>query len=161
MPRRRLAAAAVIAAVLAAGLAQAACQPPPGGAEMQKVLLKEVNAERRAAGLAPLRLDGKLEKAAQAHACDNARRHSISHESSDGSALQHRLKRVGYAFGVAAENTGRGFGSPERAVDWWMNSSGHRANILMKGISEIGIGIAESAAPDSRLHWVLVFAKPR
>ncbi len=97
-----------------------------------------------------------LDKAAQGHACDNAKRHSTSHVSGDGSRLQHRLKRVGYDYRTASENTGRGFASGKRAVDWWMASPGHKKNMLMRDTREIGIGIAMSEAPDSRLHWIIV-----
>jgi len=109
--------------------------------------------------LSPLRLSAKLDKAAQGHACDNANRRSISHESSDGGTLKTRLRRAGYAFRTAAENTGRGFATGARAVEWWMNSPKHRSNILLRKTREVGIGIALSAAPDSKLHWILVVAR--
>jgi uncharacterized protein YkwD len=96
-----------------------------------------------------------LDKAAQGAACDNANRHEISHVSSDGSHLRDRLHRVGYRFRSAAENTGRGFRSGTSAVDWWMHSPKHKANILMGSVNEIGIGIALSDAPDNKLHWIL------
>lgn len=89
---------------------------------MQKELLSNLNAERKARGLSALTLSAKLDKAAQGAACDNAKRRSISHVSSDGGTLKTRLRRVGYGFRTAAENTGRGFASGARAVEWWMNS---------------------------------------
>ncbi len=131
------------------------CDLPANMAALQAQLIDGVNAQRAAAGLAPLRLSPELDKAAQGHACDNAKRQGISHVSSDGSQLQQRLRRVGYRFAVANENTGRGFGSSQRAVQWWMNSPYHRDNILMRGTRDIGVGIAFSDAPESRLHWVI------
>jgi len=133
-----------------------ACNVPGSASAMQAEVLTNLNAERRAQGLAPLRLSTKLTKAAQGHACDNADRRSISHTSSDGGTLKTRLRKAGYSFRTAAENTGRGFGSGARAVQWWMNSSKHRDNILLRKAREVGIGIAVSPAPDNKLHWILV-----
>ena len=148
----------IVAASLALGLSAPvlACNVPGNASAMQAELLTNLNAERKANGLSPLRLSAKLDKAAQGHACDNASRRSISHVSSDGGTLKNRLRRAGYAFRTAAENTGRGFASGARAVEWWMNSSKHRDNILLRKAKEVGIGIAVSPAPDNKLHWILV-----
>lgn len=134
-----------------------ACIVPANADALQQEVLTNLNAERKARGLSALRLSAKLDKAAQGHACDIARRRSISHESSDGGTLKTRLRKAGYSFRAAAENTGRGFGSGTRAVEWWMNSPKHRYNILLDRVRDVGIGIAVSDAPDSKLHWVLNF----
>lgn len=155
MPRSALTALATCAMLLI-GTPLVACNVPANAAAMQAELLTHLNAERKAQGLSPLRLSAKLDKAAQGHACDNAVRRSISHVSSDGGTLKNRLRRAGYAFRTAAENTGRGFASGARAVEWWMNSSKHRDNILLRKAKEAGIGIAVSPAPDNKLHWILV-----
>jgi len=155
MSRALLTALATSAAILLAVPAHA-CNVPANASVMQHELLTHLNAERKAYGLAPLRLSNKLDKAAQGHACDNASRLSISHVSSDGGTLKNRLRRAGYAFRTAAENTGRGFASGARAVQWWMDSSKHRDNILLRKAKEVGIGIATSPAPDNKLHWILV-----
>lgn len=149
-------ASVALTAALWLGPAAQACTVPANSSAMQQELLTHLNAERRAHGLPALRLSAKLDKAAQGHACDNARRMSISHVSSDGGTLKNRLRRAGYAFRTAAENTGRGFASGARAVQWWMNSSKHRDNILLRKAKEVGIGIAVSPAPDNKLHWILV-----
>jgi uncharacterized protein YkwD len=128
---------------------------------MQAQLLDNLNAERTSRGLAALHLSAELDKAAQGHACDNAKRHSISHVSSDGSHLQNRLRRAGYAYRTAAENTGRGFASGARAVEWWMALPKHKQNMLIGQVRDVGIGIAMSEAPDSRLHWILVVGKSK
>ena len=154
--RIRLAAFAATTLLCLAGSVQAGCSIPPNAEAMQKELLAHLNAERKARGLAALTLSAKLDKAAQGAACDNAKRHSISHVSSDGGTLKTRLRRVGYGFRTAAENTGRGFASGARAVEWWMHSPKHKDNILLRKAREVGVGIAVSAAPDSKLHWILV-----
>lgn len=161
LKRLTLAALAATVALALGAAVQAGCNIPANSDVLQKQLLAELNAERTARGLSPLKLSAKLDKAAQGHACDNAKRRSISHDSSDGGTLKTRLRKAGYKYRAAAENTGRGFGTPERAVDWWMNSPKHRTNILYPKMREVGIGIAMSDAPDSKLHWVINFGVSR
>ena len=157
MLRRTTYAALAATALLCLGsAAQAGCAIPSGADGMQKELLSHLNAERKARGLPALVLSAKLDKAAQGHACDNAKRKSISHTSSDGGTLKTRLRKAGYSFRTAAENTGRGFASGKRAVEWWMNSPKHKDNILLRKAREVGVGIAVSPAPDNKLHWIIV-----
>lgn len=144
------------AAALMPAAAQArTCDLPGNMDELRAAVVANVNAQRAASGLPALQLDRALVKAAQGHACDNAKRQSTSHVSSDGSQLQNRLRRSGYSYAMANENTGRGFETAGQAVAWWMNSPHHRDNILMQGTQDIGVGIAFSDAPESRLHWVI------
>ncbi|MGB8813036.1 MAG: CAP domain-containing protein [Paracoccaceae bacterium] len=159
IPLSKRPALALILAVLAILPTQAlSCAQPEGAAALRAQVIGQVNAERKRAGLGALATSSKLQKAAQSHACDIAGQHSISHTGSDGSDLSKRLKRSGYRFRAASENTYRGQSQP---VEWWMKSSGHRANILMSNTREMAIGIAISDAPDSRLHWVLVMGASR
>jgi uncharacterized protein YkwD len=151
-----LAVAAAAAFLCLTALAQAGCTVPGNADAMQRELLSHLNAERKARGLPALALSAKLDKAAQGHACDNAKRRSISHTSSDGGTLKTRLRKAGYAFRTAAENTGRGFATGARAVEWWMNSPKHKDNILLRKAREVGVGIAVSPAPDNKLHWIIV-----
>lgn len=137
--------------------ASANCPRPVRAAAAQAEVLSRINAERRAKGLATLRASARLSRVAQAHACDNAPRRSISHTGSDGSDLGQRLRREGYQFATAAENTGLGFDSPTRAMALWMASSGHRSNILNPSVTELGVGMADGPRP----AWVLVMARPR
>lgn len=156
MIRPTLAAAAfMIASVMMAPTVGMACAVPKASEALQAEALKAVNAERASHGLRALKFSRTLDKAAQGAACDNANRRAITHVSSDGSRLKDRLHRVGYRYRSAAENTGRGFRSGTSAVQWWMDSPKHKANILMGSVREIGIGIALSAAPDNKLHWIL------
>lgn len=158
----RLKLAAVAASVvLGLGLPAQACTVPSNADALQQEVLSHLNAQRKAHGLPAFRLAAKLDNAAQGHACDNAKRRSISHDSSDGGTLKTRLRKAGYKYRAAAENTGRGFGSGARAVEWWMNSPKHRSNILLGKVREVGIGIALSSAPDNKLHWVINFGASR
>lgn len=154
--RLTLAAVAASAMICLGAAANAGCSIPSNADAMQRELLSHLNAERKARGLSALSLSAKLDKAAQGHACDNAKRKSISHTSSDGGTLKTRLRRAGYSFRTAAENTGRGFGSGARAVEWWMHSPKHKDNILLRKAREVGVGIALSPAPDNKLHWIIV-----
>jgi uncharacterized protein YkwD len=155
------AAALLIASLMLVPTVGQACSIPEASEAMQAEALKAVNAERAAHGLRPLKFSRTLDKAAQGAACDNANRHEISHVSSDGAHLKDRLHRVGYRYRSAAENTGRGFRSGSSAVQWWMHSPKHKSNILMRGVKEVGLGIALSDAPDNKLHWILVMGESK
>jgi uncharacterized protein YkwD len=140
--------------LLALGPAQAmACRQPDDAARMADATLTAINAERTQRGMAPLSPDPRLTKAALAHACDSAARNRMDHEGSDGSDLGDRVERQGYDFRAIAENVAAGYPSPAAVVQGWMNSSGHRRNILTRNADDVGLGIA--TARDGTLHWVL------
>jgi uncharacterized protein YkwD len=121
-------------------------------------LLTLVNAERQRAGAAPLRLNDKLATAAQRHAQDMATNRNLSHQGSDGSTLRTRIEATGYGWTAIGENVAMGQTSPEAVMRSWMNSAGHRRNILNPNFQELGVGYAEGGG---RPYWVQVFAKPR
>ncbi|MEY3297614.1 MAG: hypothetical protein RLZZ597_874 [Cyanobacteriota bacterium] len=121
-------------------------------------LLTLVNAERQQAGSAPLRLNDKLATAAQRHAEDMAATRNLSHQGSDGSTLRTRIEATGYGWLAIGENVAMGQTSPEAVMQSWMNSAGHRRNILNPNFQEFGVGYAEGGG---RPYWVQVFAKPR
>ncbi|MET8092858.1 CAP domain-containing protein [Micromonospora sp. NPDC005220] len=116
-----------------------------------------VNAERAKAGCKALSIDDKLMTAAQRHSQDQADHQNMSHTGSDGSNAGVRLDRVGYAWRTYGENVAWNQKTPAAVMDAWMNSSGHRANILNCAFTEIGVGIASSNGP----YWTQVFAAPR
>lgn len=113
-----------------------------------------INAERAAKGLPGLAVNAQLEKSAQKHATDMHKKSYFSHTGKNGSTLMQRVKRAGYKPCLAAENLSIGYSSVAKAIEGWMNSKGHRQNILRKGVTEIGIGVADGAL------YVAVFAKP-
>lgn len=151
---RRLAAVALALGLLALP-AHAKCLMPKNAGQLQAEVVAAVNAQRRAAGLGALTLSEPLGRIAQSHACDIAARKTTSHSSANGATITDRLRAVGYRFGAAAENTGRGPATADAVVAMWMNSPAHRANILNARLRELAVGIAVSAAPESRFHWVL------
>ena len=123
-------------------------------------VLKHVNLQRAMNGAAPLAMNGQLSEAAQKHAEDMARRDFVDHQSPDGRALQDRIASVGYPWRVIAENLAAGFSSPERTVDSWMTSPGHRDNMLNRDYLEAGVGYAvpsdEGKRPRYSHYWVVV-----
>ncbi|MFC3505013.1 CAP domain-containing protein [Micromonospora krabiensis] len=116
-----------------------------------------VNAERAKAGCGALGIDDKLMTAAQRHSQDQADHQNMSHTGSDGSDAGDRLDRVGYTWRTYGENVAWNQKTPAAVMDAWMNSPGHRANILNCAFTEIGVGIASSNGP----YWTQVFAAPR
>lgn len=135
--------AAFLAAAMAmAGTAQA-CQKPANAAAMEAEVAQWINAERAKKGLPKLGNSGGLKKAAQAHACDMARRGFFSHEGPGGPSLQKRLRTAGYAYRAAVENIAKSsLGGTEPAKRLWKKSSGHWANILNRKIDEMGVAVA-------------------
>ncbi|MFI1192570.1 CAP domain-containing protein [Micromonospora sp. NPDC020750] len=116
-----------------------------------------VNAERAKAGCGALKINSKLTAAAQAHSQDQADHRKMSHDGSDGSSVGKRLDRVGYAWRAYGENVAWNQQTPAAVMNAWMNSSGHRANILNCSFTEIGVGVATSNGP----YWTQDFGTPR
>jgi uncharacterized protein YkwD len=131
---RKAVVAAAIALVVAAP-AQAATLSPA-----ERSLLQEINRVRAAHGAPPLRVDDRLQRAARAHSVDMMRRGYFSHGDFSG-----RLMRFGVRGTAMAENIGMGSGSYGTArglVQMWLNSPGHRANMLNPTFRRIGVGVA-------------------
>ncbi|MEW9549447.1 CAP domain-containing protein [Nonomuraea sp. NPDC050783] len=134
--------------------------PPSGGtvgtAEENEVL-RLTNAERAKAGCGALKHDPQLRAAASGHSAEMARRGKMDHNSADGSSFMDRIRAAGFTGGSAfAENIAEGYTTPSAVVQGWMNSSGHRANILNCRYTLIGIGAAKNAA--GRMYWTQDFA---
>ncbi|MFG3435660.1 CAP domain-containing protein [Nonomuraea sp. NPDC047897] len=119
-----------------------------GGEEIQSApgmasrVVSLTNAARARKGCRPLRVDAGLTRSARAHSLEMARSGRFAHDSPDGSSPWERMERAGYRAG-AAENIGRGYTSPEEAVDGWLASPAHRQNILNCRIRAIGVGVAD------------------
>ncbi len=125
-------------------------------AELQAVV-DLVNKERAKAGCTALTIDDKLMLAAQRHSQDQADHKTMTHDGSDGSDVGDRLDRVGYAWRAYGENVAWNQQTPAAVMDAWMNSPGHRANILNCSFTEIGVGVARSNGP----YWTQDFGTPR
>ena len=123
-------------------------------------VIRYTNRMRRRNGLDTLKKSQLLTKAAQAHVDDmDAVGRYLGHESSDGRELRDRINQVGYEWSYIAENAASGQGSAKDVVKSWMNSTGHRANLLNKEISEIGVGYAIDDQSGAT-YWIQKFAAP-
>ncbi|MET8414078.1 CAP domain-containing protein, partial [Streptomyces sp. NPDC005195] len=100
-----------------------------------------VNQERATAGCGPLTEDAQLEKAAQAHSDDMAARNFFEHTNPDGADPGQRITAAGYRWSTYGENIAQGQQTPEAVMESWMNSPGHRANILNCAFKNIGVGV--------------------
>ncbi len=147
-----LAAALALALMPAAAMA-APCREPANAQAMRAEVIALANHQRKTKGLAPLAEDPALSRAAQAHACDNAAVQRMSHQGSDGSSLPKRMSREGYAFREAAENVAAGFFDAPSVMSGWMQSKGHRKNILGRNLRDIGIGVA--VGQDGQVYWTM------
>ncbi len=137
---------------------------PPTDYEQQVIEL--TNRERVANGCASLRAESHLMAAAEAHSRDMAEHDFFSHTGSDGSSPWVRMARAGYgSYRAAAENIAAGYPSPEAVVAGWMNSPGHRANILNCNLEEIGVGYVfqnpDTGNTNYGHYWTQDFATPQ
>jgi uncharacterized protein YkwD len=114
--------------------------PSGGSGTAEAQVLKLTNDERAKGGCGPLRTNSALTEAAEAHAADMVDRHYFAHDSLDGRSPFDRMKAAGYSGGAMAENIAVGYQSPAAVVEGWMNSEGHRKNILNCTYKVIGIG---------------------
>jgi uncharacterized protein YkwD len=149
---------ALVAPGSAAAAKPAACQSAeaaPAQASDRTIVrstLCVLNAERARHGLRPLRLHTRLSRAARGHSQDMARRDYFDHTSPTGTDFVDRVRKAGYLRGArrwqVAENIAWGTGSlstPRAIMKAWMDSPGHRANILTGSFREIGIGVASDS----------------
>jgi len=112
-----------------------------------------VNAERKKVGCPALTIDPQLTAAAQAHSANMESRHFFSHVDPDGKQPWDRMLKAGYRYRIAAENIGAGFSTPEAMVRGWMNSPGHRENILNCKLEDTGVGYVRDAVEGPPLRW--------
>jgi uncharacterized protein YkwD len=103
-------------------------------------VLRLVNAARTGSGCAALSTNSALTRAAREHSSDMARNGYFSHTSLDGRTAADRIRAAGYAGRITGENIAAGQTTAKSAMDAWMESPGHRANILNCGYRHIGIG---------------------
>jgi uncharacterized protein YkwD len=104
-------------------------------------LLSGTNTQRLNNGESALALNGLLDNAAQSKANDMAARDYWSHNTPDGQTPWTFITAAGYSYSLAGENLAYGFATSADTITGWMNSPGHRANILNAGYTEVGFGI--------------------
>lgn len=130
----------------------------PGENEGQNSYVQQVvalvNEERGKEGLAPLKFDEKMGQAALVRAKETEQ--VFSHTRPDGRNFSTALTEAGVSYLSAGENIAYGQKTPEQVVEGWMNSPGHRANIMNTGFTRIGVGYYQSAAGVN--YWTQLFA---
>lgn len=112
-----------------------------------------VNEERAKAGLPALEVNAEITEAANVRAKEI--KQSFSHTRPDGSSFSSALKEQGVSYRGSGENIAWGQKSPEQVMNGWMNSEGHRANILNKNFKNIGVGYYQDA--NGVNYWVQLF----
>ena len=143
-------------AVRAAGDAAARA----GAAVISATVVDLTNVERARAGVAPLRANAQLMRAAQLQAEQMAALGRMAHVLDNGPypGPQDRLAAAGYRWRAYAENIAYGQSGPEDVTESWMTSAGHRANMLNGTYTELGTGYAVDGR--GRPYFVQVFGKP-
>lgn len=121
-------------------------------AAFTKEVLRLVNIERAKEGLSQLTTNSTLEKAAYIRSQEI--KQSFSHTRPNGSSFSSILKEMNISYQAAGENIAYGQKTPEAVVNAWMNSSGHRANIMSKNFNKLGVGCYIS---NNVVYWTQIF----
>ncbi len=119
----------------------------------EQEVLDLVNKERASYGLSALQADSRVQAAAKVRANEILK--SFSHTRPDGRAFSTALNESGAKYSGAGENIAKGQRTPEEVVNAWMNSAGHRANILNSKYKYIGVGCVKSGS--SSYAWTQIF----
>ena len=130
-------------------------QNPGGGSSslsQASQILSLVNAERAKNGLSPLKLDSRLTQAAQVRAKEQEQ--SFSHTRPNGTQFYTAIKEAGVSYKGAGENVAMGQKTAQEVMNAWMNSPGHRANILNKNFTTLGVGVYTAG---STTYWAQLF----
>jgi uncharacterized protein YkwD len=133
---------------------------PAAGFELskdEKTLLELTNKEREKEGLRPFKASAKLFEAARKHSANMARKQELAH-TLDGKGPGERLRDLGYRFWGLGENCAAGQRTPAEAIRSWLDSPGHRRNLLGGDYTEVGLGVV--TGEDGTRYWTQVFATP-
>jgi uncharacterized protein YkwD len=115
---------------------------------------------KRFAAAPPLARSEVLDRAAIAHARDMASRGRMEHAGFDGSTPGERATRAGYRWGRIGENVAAGQATPELAVESWVESPRHCANLMDPAYTEMGIGFAADPGDAATTYWAQVLGTP-
>jgi uncharacterized protein YkwD len=146
----------------------ATASPSPPVSEVHQFELRVfelTNIERAKHGLRPLIWHETLAAAARIHSEDMMRNNFLGHTGSDGSTVRQRIERAGVTNANSwSENCAAGQRSPEAVVQSWMNSPGHRANILSENSTHLGVGFVqrpEGSRANAATYWTQKFIRVR
>lgn len=136
------------------------CFVPTEAEEWAARVIDLTNEERLAVGLPPLATNTLLARIAGDYACEMIENDFFDHVSPvTGSTVGSRALQYGYFFRKVGENLAGGQTSPEQVISEWMNSEGHRANILDEDFIEIGVSVR--AGGYYKWYWVQEYGLPR
>ncbi|WP_044871672.1 CAP domain-containing protein [Pseudomonas sp. LFM046] len=134
-----------------------------------QALLAQVNAARakprmcgwkRFAAARPLTWSSALGSAAQQHSRSMAKRDYFSHEGPDGDSPFDRARAAGYRGKQVGENIAAGQGSPRAAMDSWLASPGHCANLMNPRFTQVGAAYASETRSENGIYWTMMFGAP-
>ena len=135
-----------------------ATSTPAGDVAFEAEVVTIVNTERAKAGCSAVTVDDRLTAAARGHSADMAARGYFSHTTPEGVEFSTRITNAGYRWSRAGENIAKGQRTPAEVMTAWMNSSGHKANILNCAFTNIGVGVVADSG--GSLVWTQDFATP-
>ncbi|MEK3766129.1 CAP domain-containing protein [Solibacillus sp. FSL K6-4121] len=121
---------------------------------VEEQVVSLVNKERAKAGLAPLTIDWELSRVAKYKSQDMHDKKYFSHTSPTYGSPFDMMKKFGISYKSAGENIAKGQRTATQVMDAWMNSSGHRANIMDAKFTHIGVGFVEDG-----YYWTQMFIK--
>lgn len=121
-------------------------------------VIRLVNVERSKRGLQPLKANWELSRVARLKSQDMANKGYFSHQSPTYGSPFNMMENFGIRFSSAGENIAYGQKTPAQVMTAWMNSPGHRANILSPSYTEIGVGLARNK--NGVPYWTQMFIKP-
>jgi uncharacterized protein YkwD len=148
----------VLFAIGLAGQLPASAANPPEAENLAQQVAALTNLERAKHNLPPLKYQPNLRDAAMWMAQDMADKNYFSHTDSLGRKIGERFPAFGYTpFSMIAENICAGHATPEAAIAAWMDSDGHRKNILRDNIREIGVGYGYNRSSDYKRYWAQGF----
>jgi len=126
------------------------------GTALENEVVRLTNAERVKGGCGPLKHDARLRRAAFGHSADMVKNDYFDHDSQDGRDMVDRMRATGFTGSAWAENIAMGQRSAAEVVQSWMNSDGHRQNIMNCSYTLIGVGAAKDA--QGQIYWTQDFA---
>lgn len=121
----------------------------------QKEVVDLVNAERSKQGVKPLTLDAEVSSVATKKSQDMIDKNYFDHNSPTYGSPFDMLKQFGISYKTAGENIAMGQRNPKEVVNSWMNSEGHRKNILNGNFTKIGVGVAQNS--NGQIYWTQMF----
>ncbi len=124
---------------------------------IEQEVIRLTNLERQKAGLSPLAHNWELSRVARYKSEDMSNKNYFSHTSPTYGSPFTMIKNFGISYSAAGENIAMGQTTAQAVVQGWMNSSGHRANILSTNFNKIGVGYAKSSS--GKIYWTQMFIR--